>query len=101
MTTQGSLKVIQKEDIVNKKTPNFSFSERHLAFTEKQQDFLRELGFTNSKEGKIMGEYKLYTLRNWYFGEFGWKDEKLIRAYGNFHNRPGFRNVCAIRFWSS
>lgn len=55
MTTQGSLNVIQKEDIINKKTPNFSFSERHLAFTENQQDFLRELGFTNSKEGKIMG----------------------------------------------
>lgn len=51
LTTQGSLNVIQKEDIVNKKTPNFSFSERHLAFTENQQDFLRELGFTNSVDG--------------------------------------------------
>lgn len=40
------------------------------------------------KKGKSWD--KLYTLRNWYFGEFGWKDEKLIRAYGNFHNRPGY-----------
>ena len=51
MTTQGSLNVIQKEDIVNQKTPNFSLSERHFAFTEKQQEFLRELGFTNSVDG--------------------------------------------------
>ena len=51
MSTQGSLNVIQKEDIVNQKTPNFSFSERRLAFTENQQEFLRELGFTNSVDG--------------------------------------------------
>lgn len=51
MSTQGSLNVIQKEDIVKQKTPNFSFSERHFAFTENQQEFLRELGFTNSVDG--------------------------------------------------
>lgn len=51
MTTQGSLNVIQKEDIVNQKTPNFSLSKRHFAFTENQQEFLRELGFTNSVDG--------------------------------------------------
>ena len=60
MTTQGSLNVIQKEDIVNKKTPNFSFSERHLAFTENQQDFLRELGFTNSvDENNTVFDWKM------------------------------------------
>ncbi len=51
MSTQGSLNVIQKEDIVNQKTPNFSLSERHFAFTENQQKFLRELGFTKSVDG--------------------------------------------------
>ena len=51
MTTQGSLNIIQKEDIVNQKTPNFSLSDRRFAFTENQQEFLRELGFTNSVDG--------------------------------------------------
>ena len=37
MTTQGSLNVIQKEDIVNKKTSNFSLSDRYI-----NEDFLSE-----------------------------------------------------------
>jgi len=48
MTTQGSLNVIQKEDIVNKRTPNFNLSERNIEFTENQQEFFKEIGFTNS-----------------------------------------------------
>lgn len=39
LTTQGSLNVIQKEDVVNQKTPNFSLSERRFAFTENQQEW--------------------------------------------------------------
>ena len=35
MSTQGSLNVIQKEDIVNKKTSNFSLSDRYI-----NEDFL-------------------------------------------------------------
>ena len=37
MSTQGSLNVIQKEDIVNKKTSNFSLSDRYI-----NEDFLSE-----------------------------------------------------------
>ena len=37
MSTQGSLNVIQKEDIVNKKTSNFSLSDRYI-----NEDFLNE-----------------------------------------------------------
>lgn len=48
LTTQGSLNVIQKEDIVNKKTSNFSLNERYFAFTENQQEFLKKCGFVNS-----------------------------------------------------
>ncbi len=48
MSTQGSLNVIQKEDIVNKKTRNFVQTDRRAAFTENQQDFLRNIGFVNS-----------------------------------------------------
>ena len=48
MSTQGSLNVIQKEDIVNKKTSNFSLNERYFAFTENQQKFFKECGFINS-----------------------------------------------------
>lgn len=48
MSTQGSLNVIQKEDIVNKKTSNFSLNERYFAFTENQQKFFKECGFVNS-----------------------------------------------------
>ena len=53
LTTQGSLNVILKEDIVNQKTPNFSLSERRLAFTENQQEFLKELVFTNSVDENV------------------------------------------------
>ena len=48
MSTQGSLNVIHKEDIVNKKTTNFSHTERNFSFTENQQEFFRECGFVNS-----------------------------------------------------
>lgn len=48
MSTQGSLNVIQKEDIVNKKTSNFSLNERYFAFSENQQKFFKECGFINS-----------------------------------------------------
>ena len=39
MSTQGFLNIIQKEDVVNQKTPNFSLSERRFAFTENQQEW--------------------------------------------------------------
>ncbi|MCQ2600909.1 MAG: YifB family Mg chelatase-like AAA ATPase [Treponema sp.] len=48
MSTQGSLNVIRKEDIVNKRTQNFALSERNIEFTENQQEFFKEIGFTNS-----------------------------------------------------
>lgn len=48
MTTQGSLNVIQKEDIVNKRTVNFDLNERKIEFTENQQQFLKSIGFENS-----------------------------------------------------
>ncbi|MBR1638558.1 MAG: hypothetical protein IJ688_04140 [Treponema sp.] len=48
LTTQGSLNVIQKEDIVNKRTPNFNINDRKIEFTENQQEFLKSIGFNNS-----------------------------------------------------
>lgn len=48
MTTQGSLNIIQKEDIVNKRTVNFDLNERKIEFTENQQHFLKSIGFENS-----------------------------------------------------
>ena len=48
MSTQGSLNVIQKEDIVNKRTSNFSIDDRKIEFTENQQEFLKSIGFENS-----------------------------------------------------
>ncbi len=63
MSIQGSLNVIQKEDIVNKKTPNFSLSERLLSFKENQQEFLRKLGFVvqPSKNGRCINSVSLAT----------------------------------------
>ena len=34
-------------------------------------------------------QYKLNTLRHWYLDEYDWKGEKVLLAYGQFHNRPG------------
>ena len=34
-------------------------------------------------------KYKLNTLRHWYLGEYEWKGEKVLLAYGRFFNRPG------------
>ena len=34
-------------------------------------------------------KYKLNTLRRWYLGEYEWKGEKVLLAYGRFFNRPG------------
>ncbi|MCR5252580.1 MAG: hypothetical protein K6C98_02570 [Treponema sp.] len=48
LTTQGSLNVTQKEDIVNKRTLNFSINDRKIEFTENQQEFLKSIGFENS-----------------------------------------------------
>ena len=55
MSTQGSLNVIQKEDIVNKRTSNFSINDRKVEFTENQQEFLKSIGFKNSvnSDGKL------------------------------------------------
>ena len=33
-------------------------------------------------------QYKLNTLRHWYLDEYDWKGEKVLLAYGQFHNRP-------------
>ena len=35
-------------------------------------------------------QYKLYTLRHWYLDDYEWKGEKVLLAYGQFYNRPGF-----------
>lgn len=35
-------------------------------------------------------QYKQNTLRHWYLGEYERNNEKLILAYGQFYNRPGF-----------
>ncbi len=35
-------------------------------------------------------QYKLNTLRHWYLGEYEWRGEKVLLAYGQFYNRPGF-----------
>ena len=35
-------------------------------------------------------KYKLNTLRHWYLGEYEWRGEKVLLAYGQFYNRPGF-----------
>ena len=59
MTTQGSLNVIQKEDIVNKKTQNFLQTERRAAFTENQQDFLRNIGFVYNDPQFLEGRQPL------------------------------------------
>ncbi|MCQ2588966.1 MAG: hypothetical protein MJ179_00940 [Treponema sp.] len=56
MSTQGSLNIIQKEDIVNKRTSNFDLSERNIEFTENQQEFLKSIGFINpvDKDGNVI-----------------------------------------------
>ena len=35
-------------------------------------------------------QYNQNTLRHWYLGEYECNNEKLILAYGQFYNRPGF-----------
>ena len=35
-------------------------------------------------------QYKRNTLRHWYLGEYEWRGEKVLLAYGQFYNRPGF-----------
>lgn len=35
-------------------------------------------------------QYNQNTLRHWYLGEYERNNEKLILAYGQFYNRPGF-----------
>lgn len=35
-------------------------------------------------------QYKQNTLRHWYLGEYEWQGGKVLLAYGQFYNRPGF-----------
>lgn len=37
-------------------------------------------------------KYKQNTLRHWYLGEYEWKAEKVLLAYGQFFNRPRIAN---------
>lgn len=58
-TIQGSLSVIQKEDIVNRKTKNFSYADRRFAFTENQCEFLEWLGFSKPSAGDSLMTKKI------------------------------------------
>lgn len=59
--TQGSLSVVQKEDLVNRKTENFSLDERRFAFTENQREFLEGLGFSKPSAG----DNSVLFFKNW------------------------------------
>ena len=79
MSTQGSLNVIQKEDIVNKRTSNFSINDRKIEFTENQQEFLKSIGFKNSVNSDG-------NLNNSSFYKEDSKNEKIYLNVKHFEN---------------
>lgn len=49
-----------------------------------------DINVSTIDDSSTNNQYKPYSLRHWYLGEYDWREEKVELIYGTFYNRPGF-----------
>lgn len=49
-----------------------------------------DINVSTIDDSSTSNQYKPYSLRHWYLGEYDWRGEKVELIYGTFYNRPGF-----------